>query len=103
MARNGSVQVSVDVQNTGDRAGDEVVQMYIHDPVASVVRPVKELRGFKRISTKPGEKQTVTFTLTADDIAFYNRDMKRVAEPGKINVMVGGSSADLKTIDLDIR
>ena len=102
MSVNGSVQVSVDVQNVGDRPGDEVVQMYIHDPVASVVRPAKELKGFKRVSLEAGEKRTVTLTLSADQLAFHNRDMKRVVEPGVIEVMVGPSSVELLTCVLEV-
>ena len=102
MAPDGSVDVTVTVTNTGKVKGDEVVQMYIHDPVASVVRPIMELRGFQRISLEAGAKKQVTFTLHADDIAFYNRKMKRVVEPGIIKVMVGGSSVDVQSIDLTV-
>lgn len=100
---DGSVKVSVTVRNVGERAGDEVVQLYIHDPVASVVRPVKELKGFQRVSLAAGAKKTVSFELAADDLAFYNRDMKRVVEPGTIQVMVGGSSVDLQTVILTVK
>jgi beta-glucosidase len=75
-----TLTVRVNVTNTGARAGDEVVQLYIRDEVASVTRPVKELRGFQRISLGPGETRTVTFTLDADDLAFYDREMRRVVE-----------------------
>ncbi|MFQ6095112.1 MAG: glycoside hydrolase family 3 N-terminal domain-containing protein [Candidatus Bathyarchaeia archaeon] len=92
----GVVTISLDVKNTGDRAGDEVVQLYIRDVVASVSRPVKELRGFKRISLEPGEKRTVTFTLSMDQLAFYDRHMRLVVEPGTFEVMVGASSEDIK-------
>ncbi|MDH5689347.1 MAG: fibronectin type III-like domain-contianing protein, partial [Candidatus Bathyarchaeota archaeon] len=80
----------------GDRAGDEVVQLYIHDPVASVSRPVKELKGFKRIRLKPEEKRTVTFRLSMDQLAFYDRYMRLVAEPGIFEVMAGASSEDIR-------
>lgn len=102
MPTDGKVEVSVDVKNTGDRAGDEVVQLYIHDQVASTVRPVKELRNFKRITLEPGETKTVTLALTADDLAFYNPRGEKVVEPGLIDVMVGGSSDDLKTAVLEV-
>lgn len=87
-----SVKVSVDVTNRGKMTGDEVVQLYIHDIAASVTRPVRELRGFRRITLKPGERQTVEFTLTPDDLKFYDRDMKLVLEPGEFQVIVGTSS-----------
>jgi beta-glucosidase len=96
------VQVSVDVTNTGKRAGDEVVQLYIRDLVSSVTRPVKELRGFRRITLEPGETRTVTFALGEKDLRFWNKDMKRVVEPGEFAIMVGGNSAELKTATLTV-
>jgi beta-glucosidase len=89
-----SVQVSVTVSNTGERAGQEVVQLYIRDLFASVSRPVKELRGFKKINLEPGDSQKVTFTLTPEDLSFYNQEMKKVVEPGEFEIMVGSSSSD---------
>ena len=92
------VAISVEVSNTGDRVGDEVVQLYIRDSVSSVSRPVKELKDFRRISVAPGETKTVSFQVTPDKLQFYNQDMKRVVEPGEFQVMVGTSSAEnLKT------
>lgn len=91
-----SVTVSVDVQNTGTRIGDEVVQLYTHDPVASVVRPVKELKGFKRVSLKPEEKITVSFVLSGKNLMYLDEKMKPIIEPGVIEVMVGSSSADIR-------
>ncbi|MCX7681300.1 MAG: glycoside hydrolase family 3 C-terminal domain-containing protein [Anaerolineae bacterium] len=82
--------VSVDVQNTGDRAGDEVVQMYITDLVASVPVPIRQLAGFKRISLAPGEKQTVSFTVTARQLSLIDNSGRRVVEPGEFEVAVGG-------------
>jgi beta-glucosidase len=90
----GSTRVSVDVTNTGKVAGDEVVQMYIRDCVSSVTRPVKELKGFQRITLKPGQTQTVSLDITPEHLAFYNIDMKYVVEPGEFEVMVGSSSRD---------
>ena len=87
-----SLVVSVDVSNTGARAGDEVVQLYLRDDVASVARPVKELRRFRRITLRPGETRTVAFTLTSADLAFYDRSMHHVVEPGTFTVFVGTSS-----------
>ena len=92
----GNIKVSVDIENVGDREGDEVVQLYIRDRVASVARPVKELRGFKRITLKPGEKTTVSFRLTLDDLALFDLNMRRVVEPGTFEIMVGSSSEDIR-------
>jgi beta-glucosidase len=91
-----SLTVTVTVRNTGDRAGDEVVQLYLRDDVASVTRPVKELKRFQRITLRPAESRTLTFTLAPDDFAFHDLDMKRVVEPGTFTVFVGGSSATVQ-------
>lgn len=96
LAANETVDISVTLTNTGKRAGDEVVQLYINDPVASVTQPVKLLRGFKRVSLAPGKSARVTFSLSANQLGFYDRQMKFVVEPGKINVMLGSSSADIR-------
>jgi beta-glucosidase len=87
--------VSVDVTNTGKVRGDEVVQLYIRDEVSSVTRPVKELRGFRRISLDPGQTKTVEFSLGFAELSFLNRDMHRVVEPGTFKIMAGGNSTDL--------
>ncbi len=92
----------VDITNTGKRAGDEVVQMYIRDEVSSVTRPVKELKGFERITLGPGETKTVMFQITADKLEFFNREMKRVVEPGTFDIMVGGNSRDLISQKLSV-
>jgi beta-glucosidase-like glycosyl hydrolase len=91
----GETKVSVDVTNTGKVRGDEVVQLYIRDEVSSVTRPIKELRGFRRITLEPGERKTVDFTLGFDELSFFNRDMLPVVEPGTFKIMVGGNSVDL--------
>ena len=91
----GEVVVSVDVANVGDRAGDEVVQLYVRDPEATVARPVLELRGFCRVGLAPGERRTVSFRLAAEQFAYVGADYRRVVEPGVIKVFVGSSSADL--------
>ncbi|HEX8889045.1 MAG TPA: glycoside hydrolase family 3 C-terminal domain-containing protein, partial [Pyrinomonadaceae bacterium] len=91
---DGRLSVSVEVTNTGKRAGDEVVQLYIHDVAASVTRPVKELKGFERISLRPGESRRVEFTLGPQELGFYNREMRFVVEPGEFKVFVGDSSDD---------
>jgi beta-glucosidase len=100
---SGTVTVQVDVTNTGKRAGDEVVQLYVRDEVSSVTRPVKELRGFERVPLKPGETKTVSFKLGPEALQFYNRDMKRVVEPGKFTVMVGPNSVDLNTATFEVK
>lgn len=90
-----TVDISVNLTNTGMRAGDEVVQLYINDPVASVTQPVKLLRGFKRVHLEPKQTAQVTFTLAANQLGFYDRNMNFVLEPGKVNIMMGSSSADI--------
>lgn len=91
-----SLVVSVEVTNTGERAGDEVVQLYVRDDVASVTPAVRRLRGFRRIRLQPGETRAVSFTLHPRDLAFWNAAMQRVVEPGWFTVMVGGSSQDVQ-------
>ena len=92
---DGTLRISVDVENIGKRSGDEVVQLYIRDVAASMARPIKELKGFKRITVKPGEKQRVEFILGPEHLGFYNREMKFVVEPGEFKVMLGSSSEDV--------
>jgi beta-glucosidase len=89
-----SAKVSVDVTNTGEREGSETVQLYIRDLVSSVTRPVKELKGFKRVWLKPGETATVSFDITPEELSFWNIDMKFLVEPGDFEIMVGTSSRD---------
>ncbi len=98
----GRTTVSVDVTNSGAVRGDEVVQLYIRDDVSSVTRPVKELRGFRRITLNPGETKSVEFTLGPDELSFLNRDMHRVVEPGTFTIMVGGNSIDLTNTKLTV-
>jgi beta-glucosidase len=86
--------VLVDLKNTGERPGTEVVQMYIRDLVSSVTRPVKELKGFRKISLRPGETRTVALDITPESLAFYDINMKYVVEPGEFEIMVGNSSRD---------
>jgi beta-glucosidase len=97
VAGNGNIRASVDVTNTGSRAGDEVVQVYLHDPVASISQPVRRLRGFERVTLAPGEKRTVTFTLDRDDFGFYDNRGRFVVEPGRVDVYAGNSSAAAMT------
>ncbi len=90
---NDTLKISVEVSNTGNYDGEEVVQLYIKDRVGTVTRPVKELKGFKKVALKKGEKKTVEFEISSNDLRFYNIDMDFVAEPGDFEVFVGGSSA----------
>lgn len=94
--------IEVDVANTGMRAGDEVVQVYIRDDVSSVPRPVLELRAFQRVTLKPGEKRTLSFALTPDDLAFWDIAMNWTVEPGTFTVYAGNSSANLKSARLTV-
>jgi len=89
---NEEIEVSVDVSNSGNFDGEEVVQLYVRDVVASVTRPLRELKGFKKIFIKKGETETVTFKLSAKDLAFYHQDLQFYAEPGEFMVFVGGNS-----------
>jgi beta-glucosidase len=90
------VSIQLCIKNIGERAGDEVVQLYARDEIASLTRPVQELKGFRRLALAPAEKRTLTFRLAAAQLAFYNREMQYVVEPGKIEVMLGSSSADIR-------
>lgn len=94
ITRRGSTRVLVDVSNTGRRAGTEVVQMYVRDLVSSVTRPVKELKGFRKVTLSPGETQTVAIEITPAALAFHDIEMKYVVEPGEFEIMVGTSSRD---------
>jgi beta-glucosidase len=99
---DGSVTVSVPLRNTGNRAGDETVQIYVHQLVGSVTRPIKELKAFERVTLRPGESKTLTFLLTAEAFRLWNVSMQRVVEPGAFEIMAGPNSVDLKTIQLTI-
>ena len=94
--------VSVDVTNTGARAGDEVAQLYIRDVVSMATRPVKELRGFRRVTLQPGETRTIRFEIGPEQLSYHGPDMKRVVEPGRFDVMVGGNSVDVSSVALDV-
>ena len=98
----GTAKVSVDISNTGTRNGDEVAQLYIHQKIASVTRPVMQLKGFQRVTLKSGEKKTVEFTITPDTLSMLNVDMHNVVEPGVFDVMVGPSSDQTKTVPLAV-
>jgi beta-glucosidase len=96
------VTVTTEVRNTGNRAGDEVVQLYIRDEVSSVTRPIKELKGFRRVSLAPGETKTVSFELGPRALQFWNADMHRVVDPGTFSIMVGPNSVELKNTVLTV-
>lgn len=102
IAPNANATVAVDVTNTGDREGDEVPQLYIHQRVSSVTRPVLELRGFQRVHLGPGEKMTVSFTLTPESLALWNEELKRVVEPGLFDILVGTNSAKTQATQLKV-
>jgi beta-glucosidase len=97
MGSDGSLTAFVTVTNTGSRDGDEIVQLYIHDMVGSVARPVKELKGFRRIHLKAGESKKVDFSITPDLLKFYNNDLNYVAESGEFQIMIGPNSEDLQS------
>lgn len=103
IGRNENLIVSVDVTNTGKFAGEETVQLYIQDKVASVTRPVKELKDFRKINLLPGEKTTVHFELSPEELAFHNLDMKWTIEPGMFNVFVGANSQDVLQGEFEFR
>jgi beta-glucosidase len=106
MGPDGKITLSFTLANTGKAAGAEVVQLYLRDPVASIVRPLKELKGFQRVALKPGEAQTLSFTIDRETLSFYGRDLKWGAEAGKFELMVGSASDDIRlkqTIELTER
>ena len=97
-----SVVVSLEVRNTGDRTGDEVVQLYIRDDVASVEEPIKELKGARRVTLQPSETRTVTFVLKPDAFALYDHEMRRVVEPGTFTIFAGTNSVDVTSVPLQV-
>ena len=102
IAKDRTVEVAVDVRNAGMRAGDETVQLYVRDKIASLTRPVKELKAFERVTLAPGEMRTVRFTLDERAFRFWNAEMKRVVEPGEFDIMAGPNSVELKSTTLTI-
>jgi beta-glucosidase len=99
MSRSGRVRASVDVTNTGSRRGDDVAQLYIHDPVASISQPVRRLRGFQRVGLRPGQTKTVSWTLDASDVGFYDNRGRFRVEPGRIEVFAGDTSSETDNRD----
>jgi beta-glucosidase len=102
MAATEHAKIAVDVANSGSRAGDEVVQLYVREDEASVTRPVLELKRFQRVTLQPGERRTLTFELTPDDLSLWDPDMRRVVEPGTFTISAGSSSVDLKSAKLTV-
>lgn len=98
-----TLEISATLRNTGKREGTEIAQLYVQDVVGDITRPVKELKGFQRVTLKPGESKRVTFTLRTDDLAFHNQQMKRVTEPGLFNVWIGPNSAEGLQANFEIR
>jgi beta-glucosidase len=103
MNAGGTINATVTVTNTGKVEGTEVVQFYIRDMVGSIARPVQELKGFERISLKPGESRTVTFTINADLLKFYNKELEYVCEPGQFEAMIGPNSRDVQRLTFTLR
>jgi beta-glucosidase len=103
MAADGSVEASIVVSNTGQRDGDEVVQLYVHQQAASIARPVKELRGFQRIHLKAGEQRRVTFCIDRDQLQYLNAQGEPVLESGLFDIMIGGNSDDTKSTTLRVQ
>lgn len=101
-AKGENISVSIEVQNTGNYDGEEVVQLYVRDLVSSVTRPVKELKGFQKVFLKKGEKKTLQFTLTPDDLSFYNIGMQWVVEPGTFDIFVGGDSDTMNKVSVEV-
>ncbi|MFT4761956.1 MAG: beta-glucosidase, partial [Saprospiraceae bacterium] len=98
-----TVSISVNVKNTGKRAGSEVVQLYIRDVVGSISRPMKELKGFEKINLEVGESKEVSFKIDRELLKFYNSELEWVAEPGEFEVFIGGSSMDIQKMELELK
>ncbi|MPM93655.1 hypothetical protein SDC9_140795 [bioreactor metagenome] len=96
MGTGETIKISCKVRNAGKVAGDEVVQLYLQDEIGSLPRPVKELKGFVRLSLKPGEQKSIQFDVPVNLMAFFDRDLNLVVEAGKINVFIGSSSEDIR-------
>jgi beta-glucosidase len=95
VTKNGDTKISVTVKNTGTRKGDEVVQLYLHDVIASVARPIKELKAFKRVTLQPGESKQVELTLPYRSFGLWDQDLKFVVESGKFDVMIGRNAENM--------
>ena len=97
------ITATINVKNTGSRDADEVVQLYIRDMVASISRPVKELKGFQRIHLAAGESREISFDITPEMLKFYNAELRHVIEPGDFQIMVGGNCKEVKTQNLTVK
>lgn len=102
ISANETAKVSVTVTNSGARAGDQVVQMYVHHPVSSIVQPVIALRGFKRVHLEPGASTTVSFDVGPDQLSILNAEMRPTVEPGPVDILLGGNSAETSSVRLTI-
>ncbi|HLP05450.1 MAG TPA: glycoside hydrolase family 3 C-terminal domain-containing protein, partial [Paludibacter sp.] len=102
VSQAGAVNVSVQVTNTGKKAGEEVVQLYISDKVSTATRPVKELKDFARVSLQPGQTKTVKFTITPDKLEYYNLNLEKTIEAGEFEVLIGPNSEELKGISFEV-
>ena len=102
MTKNQILTANITVTNSGKYDGEETVQLYIRDMVGSVTRPVKELKGFQKITLKAGESKTLSFGLTIEDLKFFNKDLQWVAEPGDFKVFIGSNSRDVKEADFKL-
>jgi beta-glucosidase len=102
MPSDGSIKASINVKNTGSRDGDEIVQLYIHDQVAGISRPVKELKGFRRVHLSAGESKNITFDITPDLLKYYNNNLENVLEPGTFDLMIGPNSSNLKSVSFTV-
>jgi beta-glucosidase len=96
MKANGTITVSCTITNTGKYAGEETVQLYLRDKVASIVRPVEELKDFKKVMLQPGQKKTIQFVIDKEKLSFYDQKLNWIAEPGEFDLMIGASSADIR-------
>lgn len=102
LARDGQIEASIEVTNSGQRAGAAVLQLYLQDPVASLSRPLKSLQDFRKVMLQPGERRRVTFTLTPQQLRFWNAQMRQVTEPGRINLFIGSDSQRVKRAHFDL-
>jgi beta-glucosidase len=103
MNKNQKITVTVNLKNAGDRKGEEVAQLYIRDHAASIVRPVKELKGFQKIGLEAGESRTISFTVSANELSFLDASGNPMLEPGKFTIMVGGNSREVSSRNIELK
>ena len=99
MMKNEAITVSFDLQNTGKYAGEEVAQLYLRDLVSQPVRPIKELKDFKKLMLQPGETKNISFKIDKEKLAFYNDKLERITQPGEFKLMIGSASDDIRLED----